>query len=306
MGHALFGLVLIMTCCLWLKSSGNSPSDQSDAQGYAKPQMIRTRITTKPCYQYFVQKEAYCNKRHLDHVPDYLNPDIQVLDLQYNNIKTLYNSSFMRYPLLLKLNLRNNDIHVIQPGALYPLRYLRRLDLSENVHLQFLDGDIFQWSSNLTRIWIHRCNLAYIPENTIKWLPNLKQLSLWRNRLSAINITHCPILDARLSICLGYNPIFMLTTETLNIHCKLLVLDITAVQFNIVDPLVFARIQAESFIFDVLNNYSTEAIESIFSGIAHSKVNKVIIRFFDDQRKIHLPLKGDLRTICRYFLYESI
>ena len=254
MGHKLFGLVLIITCFLWLQSSGNSPSD-------AKPQTV----------------------------PDYLNMDNQVLKLGYNNIKTLYNSSFMRYALLLELDLSGNDIHVIQPGALYPLRYLTTLDLSWNRHLQFLDGDIFQWCSNLTGLYFNDCNLAYIPENTIKWLPNLNSLELSNNRLSAINITHCPSLDARLLIDLFHNPLFMLTTETFNIHCKMRELYIPEIEFDFVDPLIFTRIQAEYLTFSVYT--STEAINNILSGIALSHVNKVIILFQrDDERQVHLPL----------------
>ena len=109
------------------------------------------------------------------------------------------------------------------------------------------------------------------------------------NRLSAVNITHCPTLDARLSVWLNNNPLFMLSTETFNIHCKLRDLSIYGIEFNFVDPFVFARIQAEYLEFDVYT--STEAIKNIMSGIARSHVNEVGIMFLtQDKGKIHLPL----------------
>ena len=94
--------------------------------------------SAKPCYQDFVKREAFCDRRNLEYVPAYLNEDIQQIDFTLNNIAILLNTSFSRYSLLQQLSLRWNDIHLIQGGAFYPLKHLRILDLSNNPKLQWL------------------------------------------------------------------------------------------------------------------------------------------------------------------------
>ena len=74
------------------------------------------------CVEDFRNKAAMCSKRNLEDVPKHLNEDIVHLDLNYNRLMFLYNTSFTRYPLLFDLWIYANEIIFIETGAFYPLR----------------------------------------------------------------------------------------------------------------------------------------------------------------------------------------
>ena len=103
------------------------------------------------CAQNIRERTAVCRYRNLEFVPRNLNPDILRLDLDYNNISMLYNTSFSKYTLLLHLGLGCNDIIFIESAAFSPLHHLKHLRLRGNKHLHIPDSDIFRWSESL--VW---------------------------------------------------------------------------------------------------------------------------------------------------------
>ena len=87
--------------------------------------------TSVPQCQEDVQKRsADCETLNLTKVPDYLSPDIQKLWLWRNRIRSLYNSSFLKYLELTELVLSFNNIHMIESGTFLSLIHLQHLDIS--------------------------------------------------------------------------------------------------------------------------------------------------------------------------------
>ena len=79
-------------------------------------------------------KAADCSYKHLTIVPQDLYTDIQNLDLSHNNLTTLKNGSFKRYPHLLEIDLSSTNLLYIETGNFYSLKNLRNLVLSNNYH----------------------------------------------------------------------------------------------------------------------------------------------------------------------------
>ena len=82
-------------------------------------------------------KRANCRNRELDTVPRYLQNDVGKLDLSYNNIQALQNSSFRRYTSIEILDLSRNNITLIEIGTFKNLDRLRNLRLG----IQFLPAE---------------------------------------------------------------------------------------------------------------------------------------------------------------------
>ena len=80
------------------------------------------------CTESVPEKVVYCNNKFLEFVPNYLNIDIQVLDIAENDITKLSNTSFDRYPLLHHLDVSFNLISVIETETFKPLLLLTFLN----------------------------------------------------------------------------------------------------------------------------------------------------------------------------------
>ena len=106
------------------------------------------------------KKSADCSHKDLRNVPQDLNPDIENLDLEFNRIKYLRNTSFQKYSHLIQLNLKINSILWIQEGTFYPLVDLTRLDLSYNHDIFYLPRGSFRRSLRLQWLDLEECNLT--------------------------------------------------------------------------------------------------------------------------------------------------
>ncbi|XP_007566649.1 transforming growth factor beta activator LRRC33 [Poecilia formosa] len=177
---------------------------------------ILTPVSSHPQYSpcKLVQKAALCNNGSLSSVPERLSGNLEELQLNYNQIKTLHNVSFLRYPslititlacnglekvqsnvfrdsqLLENLNLANNNINIgfeETSLALRTLPSLRFLDLSENKLTDEMASTLLQNLSSLEYLNLSGNLLQRLDETSFRDLHNLKDLDLQRNIMFEID-----------------------------------------------------------------------------------------------------------------------
>ncbi|XP_041461589.1 toll-like receptor 4 [Lytechinus variegatus] len=229
-----------------------------------------TVFTEKPlhgCDYDMVKKEVSCNYKQLDDVPQNFPRDTKYLDLSYNQITILLNSSFNVYPLISHLIIVQNDVRSIDSAALYPLKFLRYLDLSKNFRLLLPVTDIFLVSSKLSHLDLIGSNLTSFPNNMLKSTTHLRLLRLTANYLSFINVSSCSKVDA---VYLSNNRIQRLTAEDFIFPCQTDSLSLVGNPIQFVESTVIASLKVHSL---RLGGYplSNEVLSNIILGISMSK-----------------------------------
>eukprot|EP00057_Strongylocentrotus_purpuratus_P005981 XP_011660455.1 PREDICTED: uncharacterized protein LOC105436532 [Strongylocentrotus purpuratus] len=106
-------------------------------------------LKRSPCREDVEKKEANCDERSLDSVPQNLPENTEVLSLMYNKLTSLLKWGVKRYPLLTKLDIADNDIRMIESGAFYPLKELQDIHLSFNYDLVLPDTELFRRKSKI-------------------------------------------------------------------------------------------------------------------------------------------------------------
>ncbi|XP_057335185.1 slit homolog 2 protein-like [Microplitis mediator] len=156
------------------------------------------------------KKSADCTIQNYTHVPNYLSPEIQNLDLSFNSINHLKKNAFSNVGLvnLYKLVMRNCGIQTINTGAFHGLQIMIELDLTGNNitnlmpgtfldtqnlraiflnhnFLQSLDNGLFHDLKHLQRVEISHNRLERISDRAFKSLPELNTLTLNDNNLTS-------------------------------------------------------------------------------------------------------------------------
>ncbi|XP_061569739.1 transforming growth factor beta activator LRRC33 [Cololabis saira] len=161
-----------------------------------------------------IHRTALYNGCELSSVPADLPDDIEELQLNYNNITTLRNSSLLRYPalntlsltcnnlenlesntfqdskLLVILNLANNNLYVgyqETSRALKKLPVLRNLDLSQNNLNEMMASTLLQNLSSLEYLNLSGNLLQRLDETSFRDLHQLKELDLQGNIIFEID-----------------------------------------------------------------------------------------------------------------------
>ncbi|VDK72824.1 unnamed protein product [Litomosoides sigmodontis] len=126
-----------------------------------------------------------CTLKRLD--PDVLElyPDLEYLDLSFNEIDVLDVKIFKYQTKLRVLRLRGNQLSSIQPDSFVGLSQLQMLDLSAN-RLTQLDPFSFPELSHLRELTVSSNLLTTLLPDTFAGLKNLQQLDLSNNRLHTI------------------------------------------------------------------------------------------------------------------------
>lgn len=147
-----------------------------------------------------------CRDLALSHVPSSLRTNIEVLELTFNRIREIHNSSFINYPYLKYLYLTDNSITHIDAGAFDPLSDLKLLDLTLNsLHvmpeaienlpvLQTLRlgsnplGDVVFTKTlpSIQFLSLSSCKLTKMPSFVA--LPGLVQLNMSDNKIKLIDV----------------------------------------------------------------------------------------------------------------------
>lgn len=161
-----------------------------------------------------VQKTAFCNNGKLSSVPTRLPENVEELQLNYNQIKTLHNISLFRYPSLITISLACNGLEKVQPNVFHDSKLLKNLNLANNninigyeetslafrtlSSLRFLDLSenklndemaftLLQNLSSLEYLNLSGNLLQRLDETSFKDLHNLKELDLQRNIMFEID-----------------------------------------------------------------------------------------------------------------------
>ena len=239
---------------------------------------LQTDLPSPPCVQDFLKRKADCSARNLRHVPTNLIADLLLLDLNHNEIRMLVNTSFSRYPLLEELRLFGNGIVSIETATFYPLEYLALLFLGNN-NFYLPNSDIFRYSENVRTVTLGSGALSYFPNDTLRWMPRMRELDLLDSPLTFINITFCPRDD--MWVRLTGTKLYSITRDTFNIPCNISQLDLYNIRFNLFDPVVLMALHVFEVGIDLFDykNYTVELYKNMFTGIAQSPIQSLCVRF---------------------------
>eukprot|EP00057_Strongylocentrotus_purpuratus_P025201 XP_011679675.1 PREDICTED: toll-like receptor 3 [Strongylocentrotus purpuratus] len=262
----------LLVACLLVSSSFQS-LHRHDGDSAMTPLTLGMDKSFHGCDQNLELKEAVCIWKDLETVPQNLSEDTEVLNVAWNNITKLFNSSFEVYPLINSLDISNNDIRAIESAAFYPLRSLIFLDLSVNRHLVVLAPGIFMMSSQLSDLGLGLLNLKSLPNDILKWSPKLYSVFLSFNKLASINISSCGMAG---TVFIAGNRLKQLTARYFTFKCHTDTLDLRENPIQSVDPDVIASLHVRSL---WLGGYplSYEVLANIILGISKSDIEQLKI-----------------------------
>ena len=135
-------------------------------------------------------------------VPMTLNPEIQVLVLQFNKIEEIGSASFQFHPELITVDLSHNQLQHIQDKTFEAQKLLLNLNLSEN-KLRVLRSEMFLGLDSLSYLDISHNHISHLPSEIFQSLGKLKNLNLGSNRISTVagqafhGLTNLRLLDLR-------------------------------------------------------------------------------------------------------------
>lgn len=133
------------------------------------------------------KKTASCVSADLKQIPN-LEPEIQVLDLHGNPLKSLERDAFIHTGLinLHRLNLSSTNLKTVHEDAFRELRILIELDLSQNELLQ-LSPATFRGNDRLRLLVLNDNPLSSLVAEQFPPLQHLKRLELSRCKLRSIH-----------------------------------------------------------------------------------------------------------------------
>ena len=232
-------------------------------------------VTLQLCKQDILNKTADCSFLNLTKIPDYLVRDLRMLDLSVNDITTISNYSFSRYPLLDELDLTINYIRSIQPLGFYSLQHLRILHLNDNELMSLSDGEVFKCLPKLSHLYLTYCNLDYVPNNLFSYLPELQHVWLDNNNISSVKIPTCSSKVLR-TIRLSFNYIHQLTPETFEVSCKCDSIHLTGNDLQTIDPSTVASLHAR-FLAVSMQIRTRDTWNNFFTGISRSSISEMAV-----------------------------
>ncbi|XP_070607915.1 matrix-remodeling-associated protein 5 [Erythrolamprus reginae] len=139
----------------------------------------------QPCACY-VPSEVHCTFRSLVAVPSKISKHVERINLGFNSIQALSESSFAGLSKLELLMLHGNDIQNIPNGALKDLSSLQVFKISYN-KLQVITGQTLQGLFNLMRLHLDHNRIEFIHPNAFNGLTSLRLLHLEENLLQQLH-----------------------------------------------------------------------------------------------------------------------
>ncbi|XP_054694148.1 leucine-rich repeat and transmembrane domain-containing protein 1 [Grus americana] len=134
------------------------------------------------CLCYTASKTADCKNRGFTEIPARLPPEIQILQLQNNHIWRINQNAFTGTPLLKILDLSNNSLSNLAPGAFQKLRYLQVLNLTRNL-IHYIENKTFSFLPHLKELDLSSNSIIRLPETFGNSTGNITLLSLKHNKL---------------------------------------------------------------------------------------------------------------------------
>ena len=241
------------------------------------------------------RRRAYCARRNLTDVPQSLFSDMWLLDLSYNQITLLQNTSFQAYLELVWLDLHINQIYSIEIGTFFSLVHMKYLIMYGNPLIN-LNGNMFSWMCELRHLDLRLTRLSSF-------------IIAIKNRASSVQIddmefsAHCtdnistPNDDEVNEILLAWNNITSLTTENLVIYseCIPISLQLEWNPFEWIDPDAIASLHVIAVYFGP-NDLSLDMIRNITLGVSRSDVIKSLSLAYVDMTTIPHDLFDFLRN----------
>ncbi|XP_061698582.1 immunoglobulin superfamily member 10-like [Syngnathoides biaculeatus] len=136
------------------------------------------------CYQ---ANEVHCTFRSLLTVPAGLPSHTRRINMGFNSISRLYDSSLARLQRLELLMLHSNDIHHLPDALFRDLKSLQILKLSYNKLTEIPSSQTFYGLTSLLRLYLDHNHLQYIYPRALLQLPSLRLLRLQGNRLHQLH-----------------------------------------------------------------------------------------------------------------------
>ncbi|XP_071489191.1 toll-like receptor 2 [Diadema antillarum] len=193
-----------------------------------------------PCLIDRASRGAYCYGMGLSSVPGHLPGNTEILDLSFNKIAALYNTSCFAYKQLKDLVIESNDISFIDSGTFLGLSFLQSLDLSNNKRLPALRGDMFA-STALTNIQLNGSNLAHVSDDIFRAMTTTSTLGLRNNILQNVSWTACHV--AFLSMSLTQNKFTELSEKSFAMDCNVDSLDLSYNPIQLISPATISSLK---------------------------------------------------------------
>ena len=256
---------------------------------------IRKNKVNHQCLMNIKKKSANCMYLHLENIPQDLIQDIENLYLRFNRIRYLHNTSFQKYPHLIKVDLNTNPIVWIQEGTFYPLVNLETLILSNTVRMLHLPSGSFLMSLRLQQLNLIRCSLtSFLLSGAFTHRPNL---GVGNTEFDGKSSKNFPFYDQHQMdfIALTGNNFESLTRETIAIDWNVNTLILIDNPIQTVDPDTIASLHVKWLQF---GDYplSLEVIKNITLGVSKSTVIERLDIQYSNIRHIPSNLFEHLRN----------
>lgn len=134
------------------------------------------------CLCYAASKTVDCKNRGFTEIPARLPPEIQILQLQNNRIWRINQNAFTGTPLLKILDLSNNSLSSLVPGAFQKLQYLQVLNLTRNL-IHYIENKTFSFLPHLKELDLSSNSIIRLPETFGNSTGNITLLSVKHNKL---------------------------------------------------------------------------------------------------------------------------
>ncbi|KMY90044.1 leucine-rich repeat-containing protein 24 [Drosophila simulans] len=179
------------------------------------------------------KKTADCRNLSLSGVPEYLSPEVQVLDLSHNHIFYLEENAFLTTHLqnLQKLLIRNGTLKHLNQRSFTQLQILIELDLSNNLLMDLLPN-VFDCLSKVRAILLNGNLLQALRHGVFRNLKYLHKIELKRNRLVSIDVQAFVGVPLLSQIYLDNNELTKLRVESFQDLTKLTALSLVENPWN--------------------------------------------------------------------------
>ncbi|XP_035860354.1 matrix-remodeling-associated protein 5-like isoform X1 [Sander lucioperca] len=136
------------------------------------------------CYQ---ASEVHCTFRSLLTVPSGLPLHTRRINLGFNSISSIYDSSLAGLKKVELLMLHSNDLHHLPDAAFKDMKSLQILKLSYNKLREISSSLTFSGLTSLLRLYLDHNLLQHIHPRALLQLPSLRLLRLQGNRLHQLH-----------------------------------------------------------------------------------------------------------------------
>lgn len=145
-----------------------------------------------------------------------LMPKLLTLNLNLNEIHKVHKSTFRKTRDIRNIVLSKNHFLRV-PEIIHQLGKLKLLDLSYNVHLNFLKNVPILRQNNLRVLNLENCNITQLFKESFSRLPNIENLNLNNNRIEVIAENAFLLNKNLFKLNLWNNPLKRFSCTTLTI-----------------------------------------------------------------------------------------